>query len=224
MLNRIGTAILGLMVIAALWLGFQAWRESGKTPTIQHAEQPNGSRSSDTGVRPRTPSARDAESQQAQPVAPPPRRLVGVIAKGQQYSHAVIADANTQAQAMYQVGDAVAPDNAQLVSIQADHVVLNGPQYGRIELHLQSGDEDDFDDDSGTALPEYPEDSEIDRQLEEAFGPDPYLPCERYTSGAEEEACLKRIDAEIDRRIEACDDVDDKEEYRQCLDRAQALQ
>ena len=163
-------------------------------------------------------------AQEESPANAPPRRLVGVVGGGEAYTHAVIADATTKEQKMYRVGDAVLPDNAELVEIQSKYVVLNGPDYGRVVLRLQADADADVAEESGTALPEESETPELDRELEAAFGPDPYETCEQYTQGAEQDACMDKIDDEIDRRIDACDEIEDTDAYLVCLDAAQALQ
>lgn len=213
--------IIGLMLV--VWIGVERFQD--QTP------QDDGRAMRPVGMT--EPVLQNVEGQPERGVdrsggtQPPARRLTAVIAIDAGVFMAIILDETSGIEKRYKLGDRVLPDEAELTEIRTREVVLEHSEYGRQVLKL-GGSQKGADAEPRSAYTPEAEvkaiAQEIEREMEAAFGPDPYRFCEEFTTGAEEAACLKDIDARIDDRVEACDAIDDTERYAECIEAANSLQ
>lgn len=187
-----------------------------------------------TAPAPAAPAPADSTTPPSLPLPPQQdaseeRRLVGVVLQPR--------EADTRAHIFYRgrvdtyaVGAKVYPDDATLIEIQARQATLRKTDDKEVVLYLMPLSdeerflytpgyrEEDIEDVVGDMQPETPE----GKALLEKY-PDPSLKCFAIKNDAESDKCFEDTEAEITRRIEVCNEIDDTEVWDRCIDAAEAL-
>lgn len=216
--NLLGAA-LGVSLLAALAYFWINRSDHGSTPPAPATVGGDAGRDS---------VAAQSEAQSGlQPGDAQERHLVGVVLRED--------EAQSQAHIMrrgvtgvYRLQDEVPPDQAVLTAVRIDHVLLQPPDSEQIMLKLENlSDEERFlyspevnlDDVEDVVGNRYEAETPEGKALLEKY-PDPHAPCGEIKDDAEQEKCEDRIDAEMEAAADKCEQIDDADEYDQCLETA----
>lgn len=217
---------IAFVLVAAAAVGIPAYlyldraTESESSPAAAPREAASArgeSRPGPEAAAPATLGAGDAEE----------RHLVGVVLRedpAQSQAHIMRRGAT----GVYQLEDEVPPDQAVLSSIQINQVVLRHGDGRETVLKLEnlSAEErflyspevnlDEVEDVVGDlSEAETPE----GKALQEKY-PDPYKPCATIADAGAQQDCEDRIDEEMEAAADACEKIEDADEYDRCLESA----